>query len=137
MNYDLSIKEELLSARNRITYLAKKNKKVSIKQINDRRSINQNSYLHLLLGYFGSHFGYTLEESKMIYKRVSSDIYFYTKSGIKFIRSSADLNKEDMAKTIDRFMSISSEAGLDLPPATNKEWLMRIENEIEKNRMYL
>jgi hypothetical protein len=137
MNYDLSIKEELLSARNRITYLAKKNKKVSIKQINDRRSINQNSYLHLLLGYFGSHFGYTLEESKMIYKRVSSDIYFYTKRGIKFIRSSADLNKEDMAKTIDRFMSISSEAGLDLPPATNKEWLMRIENEIEKNRMYL
>jgi hypothetical protein len=76
-------------------------------------------------------------ESKMVYKQVSSDIYYYKKKDRQFIRSSADLNKEEMAKTIDRFMEKSKEAGYELPLATDQDWLRMIENEVERNRRYL
>ena len=137
MNYNLSDPKEVIAARSRLTYLVKKKKRVQITQIRETRSLNQNSYLHLLLGAFGMHFGYTLEEAKLIYKRANGSLYLYEKKGANFIRSSADLNTDEMARSIDRFMQYSSEQGLDLPPADNAEWRSLIENEMERNRRYL
>jgi exo-beta-1,3-glucanase (GH17 family) len=54
-----------------------------------------------------------------------------------FLRSSADLTKEEMAQTIDRFRMRSAEAGYDLPLATDQEWLRQIENMIEESRGWL
>jgi hypothetical protein len=93
--------------------------------------------LHLLIGAFGQHFGYTMEEAKQIYKEISPDLYQYRKKGRTFWRSSAELNKEEMAKTIDRFMEKSKEAGYPLPLATDQEWITQIENEIERSGYYL
>jgi S-methylmethionine-dependent homocysteine/selenocysteine methylase len=137
MNYNLANQVELKAARNRISYLARKKRRATVKEIQLNRTLSQNSYLHLIIGAFGEHFGYTLEEAKHIYKQVNKDIYFYTKKKRQFIRSSADLNKEEMAKTIDRFMQASEEAGYKLPLATDREWLLQIENEIERSRRYL
>lgn len=137
MKYNLADPKELVAARSRVTYLARKSKKVEIKQVFENRSLNQNSYLHLLLADFAMEFGYTLEEAKMIYKKVNKDIYFYTKNKITFIKSSADISKEEMAKTIDKFMEYSAMQGHPLPPADNAEWRSLVENNIEKNRRYL
>ena len=137
MNYNLADIKELVAARSRVSYLAKKKKMVKIVEVHPSRTLSQNNYLHLILAAFGAHFGYTLEESKLVYKQISSDIYYYTKKNRQFIKSSAELNKEEMAKTIDRFMEKSKENGYELPLATDQEWLLRLENEIERNRRYL
>lgn len=137
MKYNLSSQLEAGKALNYLLELTQAKKMVEIKRVSPNRSLNQNSYLHLILGAFGSHFGYTLEEAKTIYKQINADIYRYTKKGRTFWRSSADLSKEEMAKSIDKFMQKSAEAGYPLPPPTNQEWLRQIENELERNKYYL
>jgi len=137
MKYNTANDIELQSAFEYLQSLADKEHIVEVKKVNPNRSLSQNNYLHILLGSFGEHFGYTLEEAKEIYKEINKDLYFYKKKGREFKRSSAELNKEDMAKSIDRFMRASAEAGHTLPPATNQEWLMQIQNEMESQRRYL
>lgn len=137
MKFNLAIKAEKSEAYRYFTTLSNKKCVVEVKKINPGRTINQNSYLHLIIGYFGVHFGYTLEEAKLIYKEINKAIYAYEKKGRTFYRSSADLDKEEMATTIDRFMEKSKEAGCVLPPATDPEWLRQIENEIERSKYYL
>jgi hypothetical protein len=53
------------------------------------------------------------------------------------MRSSADLDKAEMAKSIDRFIEASKEAGYPLPPATDQNWLREVSNQIEREGYYL
>ena len=117
--------------------LSKKKCRTEVKQLFETRSIPQNRYLHLLLGFFGSNFGYTIEESKQIYKKQNKEIYFYTKNDSEFVRSSADLDTSEMTTTIDRFRKYSSENGLYLPEANEQHFLDYIANEIEKHKEWL
>lgn len=137
MKFNTAVPLERKEAMSYFMRLANKRFMVEVKKLNPKRSLNQNSYLHLIIAYFGSHFGYTLEEAKIIYKEINAPIYAYKKKGRVFYRSSADLDKEEMAKSIDRFMEKSKEAGCPLPPATDQEWLRQIENEIERSSYYL
>lgn len=137
MKYNLKNDQEHTKAWEYLTDLSLKECLVEIKKISPKRSLNQNSYLHLLLGSFGEHFGYTIEEAKQIYKEINGDLYLYTKKNRHFVRSSADLTKEEMANSIDKFMRASAERGHPLPLATDKEWLVQIENEIEASKHYL
>lgn len=134
MNYNLADDVDFNSALEKLYSLQEKGKRVSIKAISEHRSLNQNAYLHLLLGVFGSHFGYTLDEAKYIFKEVNKDIYFYSKKGRYFIRSTADVTKEEMTKSIDRFMQKSAEYGCTLPLATDDDWVLYAENIIEQNQ---
>jgi len=134
MKYNLSDPKQHKSAQNRLYYLYKKGRIVDIKEVRPKRTLSQNSYLHLILAYFGQHFGYNLEEAKQVYKEINKDIYFYTKNGRAFVRSSADLNKAEMARSIDKFMDESNQAGCPLPLATDQDWLLEIENEVERSR---
>lgn len=137
MKYDLAIKAEKKQAFSQFTTLANKKAKIELKRIVPRRTLSQNSYLHLIIGAFGNHFGYTLEEAKVIYKEINRAIYGYEKKGRTFYRSSADLDKEEMAATIDKFREESKKAGCELPLATDLAWLRAIENEIEHSKYYL
>lgn len=116
---------------------ADKKKLVTIDVILPTRSINQNNFLHLLLGAFGAQFGYTLEESKEIYKELNSDVYAYKKKNRTFYRSSASLTTEEMTKSIDTLRDWSAKAGFPLPTATDQDWLIQIGNEIERTKNYL
>lgn len=124
-----------------LVQLTSKKNIVEVKKISPKRSLSQNSYLHLLLGAFGQHFGYTLEEAKIIYKDLNTGMYKYDKEvrGKKhtFYRSSADLDKAEMTKSIDILREWSDRAGYPLPTATDQGWLMQIENEIERSKYYL
>ncbi len=137
MKYNLQSPTECLEAKKQLLFLIEQKKQVEIKIIRPRRSLAQNNYLHLLLGAFGQHFGYTMPESKLIYKSISSDVYVYEKNSYRFWKSSAELDSADMTKTIDKFRELSAEMGYELPLATDIEWLRSIENEIERSKAYL
>jgi hypothetical protein len=134
MKYNTAIKAEKAEALRYVMRLVNKKQIVEIKKVSPSRSLRQNSYLHLLLGYFAQHFGWELDEAKTIYKRWNQDIYFYQKSGQSFLRSSADLSVDDMTRSIDTFRRRSAEEGLPLPTATDQGWLREIENEIERSK---
>jgi len=137
VKYNLANPAESKQAREYLTELITKRARVEIKKIIRKRSLNQNNYLHLLLGYFGQHFGYTLEESKLIYKELNAGTYAYEKNGYTFLKSSAVLDTAQMTRTIDIFRERSKDMGLPLPAATDQDWLRQIENEIERSGQYV
>jgi hypothetical protein len=143
MKYNLSSSHDIAEAQRLLSQLTVDGKMVEIKEIKPRRSLSQNSYLHVLLGAFGSNLGYTTEESKELYKRLpgNKELYVYTKDvggkPMEFTRSSADLNKDEMTKSIETLREWSAKMGYPLPTADNVEELRRLENYIETHERYL
>lgn len=137
MKYNLANSTEAGRAYTYLAQLVVDKKIVNIKRVSPVRSLRQNAYLHLLLGAFGAHFGYTLDEAKLIYKQLNSSLYEYTKEvrgkTHTFWRSSAALTKDEMTKSIDVLREWSAKGGFPLPLATDKEWLQEMENLIEQN----
>ena len=68
MIYRLKNEIEARNAQSRLDYLTRKGKKIEIKERRATRTLNQNSFLHLLIGYFGSQYGLNIAESKQYYK---------------------------------------------------------------------
>lgn len=137
MKFNTRLPGERKAAMSYFMKLANTKKLIEVKQYRAGRSLRQNAYLHLLIGYFGQHFGYTMEEAKQIYKEINRGIYAYEKRGRTFWRSSAELDTAEMTQTIDLFREKSKENGCPLPAATDQEWLRQIENEIERSQYYL
>lgn len=137
MKFNLKLPAEAGRATDYLNTLIKNGSLAEVKKISPKRSLNQNSYLHLLLSAFGAHFGYTLEEAKLIYKEINPKVYAYEKKGRTFYRSSADLTKDEMTASIERFRDKSAEAGYPLPTATDQGWLRELENSIEAQEKYL
>lgn len=132
MKYNLDEIEQCTEAFEYLTKLVGQHALVEITKKSRERSLNQNSYLHILITAFADHFGYTVEEAKVIYKQANRDIYYYKKNNIGFWRSSADLTKDEMTRSIDKFRWFSAEHGCELPMAVDADWLMRIENDHER-----
>lgn len=109
------------------------------------RTRKQNSYLHLLLGFFASEYGCSLDEVKLdFFKReVNKSIFERTiinKQGreVTTLRSSSDLTTGEMTTAIDRFRNWSSAvAGIYLPSADEKQFLTYIEQEIQRNKVFI
>jgi hypothetical protein len=138
MIYNLNNKLDKNKAIKRFEFLCSKGKKIDLKEKMFKRSLSQNAYLHLLLDYFAIQSGYTRIEAKELYKRyVCYDIYEYEKNGTKFYRSSADLDKHEFMKSIDRWIKYMEENGLDVPYTENEEHIDSAFNEVEKNETYL
>ena len=133
MKYNLAEPAEAKGAKKYLDLLISRGNMAEVKKVSPTRSLNQNNYLHLLLAAFGQHFGYTLDEAKLIYKEINKEIYGYEKKGRQFFRSSADLSTDEMTVTIDRFRERSAEEGCPLPLATDQGWLRSIENEMERS----
>lgn len=132
MKYNLSDRQEIEKAKEHLNGLIRLQVQVEVKRVPIHRTTSQNNYLHLILTAFGMHFGYDLYEAKLVYKEVNRELYYYKKKGRTFIRSSADLTKEEMMKSIDLFIQKSAENGCPLPIATDQDWLAAISNEAER-----
>lgn len=125
--------------------LVLKQEYVELKTKHTKRTLAQNSYLHLILGYFASEFGYTLDEVKIdFYKRkCNADIYVVervNKRGrtVKTLRSSSDLDKLEMTRSIERFRNWSSaECGLYIPSANEGEALFYAQQQVEQYQNYM
>ena len=121
-------------------HLIEKKKTFELKEKFKKRSISQNSYLHLLFSWFALETGYTTEEVKQeIFKKIVNPEYFYEGEFGNLIkierwRSSASLNTQEMTICIDRFRNYSSQkAGIYLPEPNDLTLLQEIEIEISKH----
>jgi hypothetical protein len=141
MIYNPENKLHQKQAIEKLKYFFSKGKRFELKAKNDKRSISQNSYLHLILTWFGVETGYTLEEVKQdIFKKHVNPTLFYEGEfeGIVKIerwRSTANLDTAEMTLAIDRFRNFASkELGIYLPEPNDLVLLQEIENELSKHK---
>lgn len=104
-----------------------------------KRSTAQNSFLHACLGVVAMYVGESLEYVKQeIYKRmVNPEIYVVEKDNkalghIVTLRSSRDLNKEEMSLSIDRFRKWAAEQGIYTPSPDDLATISRINAEMSQ-----
>lgn len=118
---------------------------VEVKKKHRQRSSSQNAYLHVCLGYFASEFGLSIDEVKQdIFKRkLSKDIFEVervNKRGqkVRRLRSSRDLDTQEMTTAIERFRNWSSAvAGLYIPNPNETEALFEAQRQMEQYEQYL
>lgn len=125
-------------------YYIQKGKRVELKVKHPRRSIAQNSYLHLILTWFGLEIGLTMAEVKLeIFKKHVNPTLFYdgeVESKVPGItverwRSSASLDTAEATLAIDRFRNFASvECGIYLHEPTDLVAIQQLENEISKHQ---
>lgn len=145
MLYNLSNPYDLDKFRERVKILTERKAAVHLTEKRPTRSLAQNAYLHLLLGYFASEFGYTLDEVKVrIFKeQVNAEIFRCKKTNkrgqeIAALRSSAEITTAELSTAIERFRNYSaSEAGLYLPSAEDHQLLIFAQQQIDKNKEHL
>lgn len=107
------------------------------------RTLNQNKYLHLILGWFSIETGYNLQFTKIeLYKKLcNSETYTEIVKGklgeVKQLKSSKNLNSKEMTLTIERFRNWSSKNGVYLPSPDEKDFLKEIDYQINKQKQYL
>lgn len=144
MKYDLSNELQRGNFHLRAARLMEKGCVVELKECKVR-SVRQNSFLHVALGYFAAQTGNTLEYVKQYYyKRLVNPDIFRREMDDKFLghievwRSSASLTQEEMSLSIDRFRNWSaSEAGIYIPSPDDARLVQLMEIEIEKYKEYL
>ena len=125
--------------------LAESGKVIELTEKKPRRSLPQNKYLHVLLAYFGTQTGNTLEWVKQQYykKLVNPDLFIREKEDkylgrIKVLRSSADLDTSEFSLSIERFRNwAAQEAGIYIPSADEAILIQQMEIEIERNKEFL
>lgn len=134
MRYDLSKTENKKKVINRLAQIAKSNYPVvEVKGIRQKRTLNQNNYLHLLFSIYGLHFGYTTEEAK---QQVKIDLgYYYLKNDYVFFRSTGKMDTKELSEFIKKFRNYSSYHGCYLPEAD--EITYETINIIEENKEFL
>lgn len=145
MVYDTSNPLDKANFLLRAKKLAESGKIVELTEKKPRRSLPQNKYLHVLLAYFGTQTGNTLEWVKQQYykKLVNPDLFIREKEDkylgkIKVLRSSADLDTSEFSLSVEKFRNwASQEAGIYLPSADEYIIIQQMEIEIERNKEYL
>lgn len=145
MVYNLSNPLDVQNAKTRLELLIKRGCIVELTEKKQKRTLNQNAYLHLLLGYFASQTGNTLEWVKQQYykKLCNPDLFIGEREDlflgrVKYVRSSADLRTDEMNLSIERFRNWSAaEAGIYLPEATSEAEIAALQVEVERYKTYL
>lgn len=144
MIYDCNIDFDINRAKTRFEQLLNKRKKIKLEEITTR-SIQQNSYLHLIIGWFSIEYGDTLEYCKKeFYKKTCNKELFEFEKTNKFTgeiskdyKSSKELTKDQMTLSIERFRNYSSKNGIYLPSADEKNFLESISFELKKHEKYM
>ena len=145
MIYDLSRHTDKDRFKRRCNALYKQGGRVELTEKKDRRTLPQNAYLHLILGWFAIEVGHRLEFVKQEYfkRHINPDIFLVEVEDkhlgkVLVLRSSRDVDSAEMTTAIDRFRTwASQEAGVYLPSPDEREFLREIEIEIYRNNEYL
>ena len=118
---------------------------VEVKRKHHTRSTSQNAYLHLILGYYASKFGYSLDEVKfeLFKKKINPDIFerkAINRRGqeVTSYRSSKFLDTAEMTLAIERFRNYSSAvSGLYLPAPHENDALIYAQQQVERYQEFL
>lgn len=145
MIYNLSSQLDRSRFVRRVEALLQRGGRVEMRDV-ARRSLSQNSYLHVLIAYFGMETGNDASYVKTEYYKKSANPELFceivydslAKRQTCKLRSSADLSVEEMTLSIERFRNWASEvAGIYLPDVNETEFVAEIESEIQRNKEYL
>ena len=145
MIYDTSNPLDKANFLLRAKKLAESGKIIEMSEKKPRRSLPQNKYLHVILAYFGTQTGNTLEWVKQQYykKLVNPDLFIREKEDkylgkIKVLRSSADLDTSEFSLSIERFRNwAAQEASVYIPSSDEAILVQKMEIEIERNKEFL
>ena len=143
--YDTSNALDRARVEKRFATLLQSGKVIEVTEFKPKRTDPQNRYLHLILGEFAMQIGHSVEYVKKEYfKRLCNPQLFVNKIVDKFagevevLRSSKDLNSAEMVEAIERFRHwASEEGGVYLPAPHEEEFLRAIEQEINRQRLWL
>ena len=145
MIYDTSNPLDKANFLLRAKKLAESGRIIEMSEKKPRRSLPQNKYLHVILAYFGTQTGNTLEWVKQQYykKLVNPDLFIREKEDkylgkIKVLRSSADLDTSEFSLSIERFRNwAAQEASIYIPSSDEAILVQKMEIEIERNKEFL
>lgn len=145
MIFDLKNEYQIPKFKECINKLFSKRAVVEVKEKHPNRTLSQNSYLHLLLGYFASEYGCSSDEVKVdFYKRACNKELFertiINKNGIEvtYLRSSSELTTSEMTLSIERFRNWSSSvANIYLPSPNDNQFLIHAQQEIERFKEFV
>lgn len=145
MTFDLSRELDRRQFEERCSFLIRQGMFVELTEKRGKRTLKQNSYLHLILSYFAFQYGERMETIKQEFfkRKVNPDIFLQEKEreGIGryyTLRSSADLNTKEMTTAIDRFRDWSAkEAGIYLPSPEEDALIGAMEREVEENKRWI
>ena len=145
MIYDLSNIIDKERFKRRSEQVLKASEVVELTAKKPRRTIPQNAYLHLILGWFAIETGNRLEYVKQEYfKRYINPEIFCREvddphlGKVIVLRSSRDVDTAEMTTAIDRFRHwASSEAGIHLPSPDEQAFLQAIEIEMMRQKEFL
>lgn len=143
MIYNPEIPYDVESAKTKLLWLIKNKKPFEIKEKRKKRSISQNSYLHLILSWYSLEYGETLDyiKQEVFKKQINKDIFeteFINKKTGEIRtdwKSTSSLNTKELTTAIERFRNYASkEAGIYLPEPSDMAMLQDIENKIHNNQ---
>ena len=145
MIYNLKYASEVKAAYAYLEQLEERGDKVEIKKKSPIRSLNQNRYFYLCLGYYSTEFGYTIDEVKqdLFKKKCNPEIFIrkrVNKRGeeVTYVRSSAELTTAEMNTAIERFRNWSSmECQFYIPAPNETQFLEFVEREIERYKEFV
>lgn len=146
MIYDLSNPLHANSLLAKVEQDVERKKIVEYKEKQMTRTIAQNSYAHVAIGYFALQIGETLEYCKRRYFKYTCnpDIFVrektdkITKDRVKELRSMTDLTKEELSTSIERFVRWAHDvAEIPIPPPEKTELVNRMRMEVENNRRFI
>lgn len=145
MNYDLTIKDErkkFVRRANQLLRLQRNN--VSLID-ESNRTLNQNSYLHVLCRIMAGETGTTEDYAKQVYfKELANPELFMriTKDPlahrmVQTMRSTCELTVPEMAKAITQFIKWAAELGYVLPEANlNDDGSLTFKSEEDKQAFH-
>lgn len=145
MVYDTSNPLDKANFLLRAKKLADKGAIIELTEKKPRRTLSQNSYLHVTIAYFASQYGCTTEWAKQRYFKqiVNPELFVREKDDeflgrVKYLRSSADLDVSEMSLAIDRWRNwCSMEASIYIPSADEAILIQQMEIEIERSKEFL
>lgn len=146
MLYDLSNELQAENFKKRCNLLFKKRGVVELTEKKPQRTLRQNAYLHAALGYFGLQFGYKIDEVKDWYfkETCNPDLFVrrvtdcITGEERKVLRSSADLDTEQMTLAIERFRNWAADVGgVYIPSPEEHRLVEQMEMETQRAKLYL
>lgn len=145
MIFNLKYPNDVKAAYNYLENLEEHQVRVEITKKSPIRSLAQNRYEHLIMGFFGCEYGLSLDEVKVdIFKRLCNRDIFererINKKGksVKYLRSTAELTTAETTLAIERFRNWASmEAGIYLPAPNETQFLEFCQREIERYKEYV
>lgn len=145
MVYDTSNPLDKANFLLRAKKLADKGAIIELTEKKPRRTLPQNSYLHVTIAYFASQYGCTTEWAKQRYFKqlVNPELFVREKDDeflgrVKYLRSSADLDVSEMSLAIDRWRNwCSMEASIYIPSADEAILIQQMEAEVNRNKAFL